>query len=115
VGDCRTTAGQAERVYFISMASGFLDYLPFSLYTSFMKTSLEIPDELVREIKILAAREGRKLKDVVADSLRQTLARHPSDTRPSLRDLKPFSVGQIHPTSSPDRMDDMLHERGHRY
>ncbi|MDX6766742.1 MAG: hypothetical protein SFU85_08120 [Candidatus Methylacidiphilales bacterium] len=80
-----------------------------------MKTSLEIPDELVREIKMLAAREGRKLKDVVADSLRQTLAQRPSDPRPSLRDLKPFSVGQVHPILIDDRMDDLLHERGHRY
>lgn len=80
-----------------------------------MKTSLEIPDELVREIKILAAREGRKLKDVVADSLRQTLAQRSPHPRPSLRDLKPFSVGQIHPAPNPDLLDDMLHERGHRY
>jgi len=80
-----------------------------------MKTSLEIPDDLVREIKILAAREGRKLKDVVADSLRQTLAQRTSNPRPSLRNLKPFSVGQVHPTPNPDLLDDMLHERGHRY
>ncbi len=29
-----------------------------------MKTTLELPDELMREVKIRAAVEGRKLKDV---------------------------------------------------
>ena len=35
---------------------------------------LEIPDELFREVKAKAALEGRKLKDVVAESLRAHLA-----------------------------------------
>ena len=39
-----------------------------------MKTTLDIPDELFREVKAKAALEGRKLKDVVAESLRATLA-----------------------------------------
>jgi plasmid stability protein len=39
-----------------------------------MKTTLDLPDELVREIKVKAAREGRKLKDAVADLLRAGLA-----------------------------------------
>ena len=39
-----------------------------------MKTTLELPDELVREIKLRAVREGRKLKEAVADLLRKGLA-----------------------------------------
>lgn len=39
-----------------------------------MKTTLEIPDDLMREIKIRAAREDRKLKDLVAELLRRGLA-----------------------------------------
>jgi plasmid stability protein len=39
-----------------------------------VKTTLELPDDLMREIKIQAAREGRKLKDVVTDLLRKGLA-----------------------------------------
>jgi plasmid stability protein len=39
-----------------------------------MKTTLELPDDLVKEIKILAVNEGKKLKDAVADLLRQGLA-----------------------------------------
>lgn len=81
-----------------------------------MKTSLEIPDELVRELKIHAAREGRKLKDVVADSLRQTLQRSGSSSRASLRNLKPLSVGRvITEDAAADRLEDMLDARGHRY
>ncbi len=38
-----------------------------------MKTTLELPDDLVREIKLRAVHEGRKLKDVIADLLRTGL------------------------------------------
>lgn len=31
-----------------------------------MKTTLDLPNELVREMKLKAAHEGRKIKDVVA-------------------------------------------------
>ena len=34
-----------------------------------MKTTLDLPDALMREIKLRAEHEGRKLKDVVADLL----------------------------------------------
>ena len=36
-----------------------------------MKTTLDLPEDLVRSIKIRAAREDRKLKDLVADLLRK--------------------------------------------
>jgi plasmid stability protein len=39
-----------------------------------MKTTLDLPDELMREIKVRAAREDRKLKDLVTELLRQGLA-----------------------------------------
>ena len=35
-----------------------------------MKTALDLPDELVVEIKIEAARRGAKLKDLIAELLR---------------------------------------------
>jgi plasmid stability protein len=38
-----------------------------------MKTTIELPDDLIKEVKLLAVDEGRKLKDVVADLLRQAL------------------------------------------
>jgi plasmid stability protein len=39
-----------------------------------MKTTLELPDALVKEVKLRALREGKKLKDAVADLLRKGLA-----------------------------------------
>jgi len=38
-----------------------------------MKTALDLPDDLAREVKILAAKQGRKLKDVVAELIRRGL------------------------------------------
>ncbi|MPY87942.1 MAG: antitoxin [Luteitalea sp.] len=39
-----------------------------------MKTTLDLPDELMRMVKIRAVHEGRKLKDIIADLLRRGLA-----------------------------------------
>src|SRR5262249_12271824 len=39
-----------------------------------MKTTFDLPDALVKQVKIRAIREGRKLKDAVADLLRIGLA-----------------------------------------
>lgn len=38
-----------------------------------MKTTLDLPDDLMRTIKVRAAREDRKLKDLVAELLRRAL------------------------------------------
>ena len=43
-----------------------------------MKTTLELPDDLMREIKVRAAREDRKLKDLVAELLRKGLREEPA-------------------------------------
>jgi plasmid stability protein len=39
-----------------------------------MKTTLDLPDALVKQVKLRALRQGRKLKDAVADLLRKGLA-----------------------------------------
>jgi hypothetical protein len=39
-----------------------------------MKTTVDLPSDLVREIKLRAVNEGRKLKEVVSDLLRFGLA-----------------------------------------
>jgi len=44
-----------------------------------MKTTLELPDELMRAARVRAAQEGRKLKDVMADFIRRGLS---EPTRP---------------------------------
>lgn len=41
-----------------------------------MKTTLDLPGDLVREIKLRAVHEGSKLKDTVADLLRKGLRDH---------------------------------------
>lgn len=38
-----------------------------------MKTTLELPDALVKRVKLRALRDGKKLKDAVADLLRKGL------------------------------------------
>ena len=38
-----------------------------------MKTTIDLPPSLVREMKLVAVHEGRKLKDVAADLLRSGL------------------------------------------
>jgi len=47
-----------------------------------MKTTLDLPDDLVRAVKLRASQEGRKLKDAFADLLRQGLAAAESHARP---------------------------------
>ena len=39
-----------------------------------MKTTIDLPDELVRRLKLRALREGRKLKEAAAEVLRAGLA-----------------------------------------
>jgi hypothetical protein len=39
-----------------------------------MKTTLDLPDALVKEIKLRAVHDGKKLKDIVAELLRRGLA-----------------------------------------
>jgi len=43
-----------------------------------MKTTLELPDELMREVKFRAVEENRKLKDMIADLLKKGLAQSSS-------------------------------------
>lgn len=40
-----------------------------------MKTTIELPDELLRDAKAAAAREGRSLKDLLTEALRDRLDR----------------------------------------
>lgn len=40
----------------------------------YMKTTVDLPNDLLRDVKLRAAREGRKLKDEMAALLRKGLA-----------------------------------------
>jgi hypothetical protein len=41
---------------------------------AFMKTTLDLPDELMREVKIRAVHEHKKLKDAIAEFIRRGMA-----------------------------------------
>jgi hypothetical protein len=47
---------------------------PYYWYYGNMKTTLELPDDLMRDIKIRAVKENRKLKDAIADLLKRGLS-----------------------------------------
>lgn len=49
-----------------------------------MKTTIDLPEDLVREMKVRAARDGRKLRDVAAEIFRrglETASRPPAKRR----------------------------------
>lgn len=51
-----------------------------------MKTTIDLPDDLVREAKLRALMQGRTLRDLVADLIRQGLGMPtPSGHEPPLR------------------------------
>ncbi|WP_157087169.1 antitoxin [Piscicoccus intestinalis] len=54
-----------------------------------MKTTLELPDDVMRAIRLRAAREDRTLKDVIAELLRVGLA---TSTQPARRSRSEFPV-----------------------
>lgn len=51
-----------------------------------MKTTLDLPDDLMMEVKIRAARQGRRMKDVMADAIRQGLFPE-STSQPAIRPI----------------------------
>jgi hypothetical protein len=67
-----------------------------------MKTTLELPDELLRRIKLRAVHRNRKLKDEIAQLLEAGLAAAPPAEAPAkapkpvrLRGGKPLTLAQI--------------------
>ena len=46
-----------------------------------MKTTLDLPNDLIREIKLRAVNEGRKLKDIIAELLGKGLSAGAATTR----------------------------------
>ena len=53
-----------------------------------MKTTLDLPDEIVRAVKIRAVEENKRLKDMVAELLKRGLAREPGGPARVRRRLK---------------------------
>jgi hypothetical protein len=44
-----------------------------------MKTTIQLPDELIKEVKLRAIHEGQKLQEAVADLLRKGLDAKPAN------------------------------------
>jgi plasmid stability protein len=83
-----------------------------------MKTTLDIPDELMREVKIRAIDENRKLKDMIADLLRKGLDQPEGEPAPSpIRNrvkLPIFHTSHAAPTGeelTPERIHEILLEQ----
>ena len=79
-----------------------------------MKTTVELPDDLARQVKAEAALRGRKLKDLVEEGLRLVLespreAR--TGARPTLHDLMKDSCG-IFNSGLPDLASNPKHLKG---
>jgi plasmid stability protein len=78
-----------------------------------MKTTLDLPDKLVKQVKLRALRDGKKLKDAMAELLQKGLAAEAtvSADRPKItRDKKTgFPRIECKHAASPD--DDLTPER----
>ena len=64
-----------------------------------MKTTLDLPDKLMREVKIRAVHENKKLKDVIAELLQSALAtgnrRRPNFPKPIKLRGGPITTAEI--------------------
>jgi plasmid stability protein len=88
-----------------------------------MKTTLDLPDALLRQVKLRALHEGRKLKDEVADLLRKGLAvvdERPRDEPKIVKDKRtglPVILGKrpagqdLGKDLTPDRVAEILLEQ----
>ncbi len=69
-----------------------------------MKTTLDLPDELMREIKVRAAHEDRKLKDLVAELLRDGLSARRGRVAARRHRVKLPLIESTHPANSGEEM-----------
>jgi plasmid stability protein len=78
-----------------------------------VKTTLDLPDELMRTVKMRAVEQDRRLKDVIADLLRRGLA---DEARPADRARRRVELPLVrcaHPAApdeemTPERVADVL-------
>ena len=80
-----------------------------------MKTTVELPDELARQVKAEAALRGRKLKDLVEEGLRLVLETpgkaRGNLPRPTLHDLMARARGVVD-SGVPDLATNPKHLKG---
>jgi plasmid stability protein len=87
-----------------------------------MRTTLDLPDDLVRAVRMRAVQENRRLKDTVSDLLRSGLAQKGGAPPKVRRRLKLPLVECAHEARAdeemtPERVADLLleEEAGHRH
>jgi hypothetical protein len=78
-----------------------------------VKTTLDLPDELMRSVKLRAVQENRKLKDMVADLLRRGLAQEQGEPTPPSGRVRLPLIQCAHPARrgeemTPDRVAQIL-------
>jgi len=81
-----------------------------------MKTTLDLPDELMRAVKIRAIEENRKLKDMFAELLRKGLAEPHAETPPIRHRVKLPLIKGGHPAKpgeelTPEQIHEILMEQ----
>ena len=75
-----------------------------------MKTTIELPDELFRRLKMRAAEEGRTMKDILTELVRGSLAstsakRKKAKPLPIIKGGRPAKPGE---GMTPDRVAEIL-------
>ena len=75
-----------------------------------MKTTIDLPPDLVREMKHLAVHEGRKLKDVAADLLKRGLKSGKNKSRSLPPEDFLLSAPASAPEMTPERVRQILEE-----
>lgn len=80
-----------------------------------MKTTIELPDELMRAVKVRAASENRRLKDVLADVIRRGLVHSSPSTGPLSKVRFPLvtCAHEANPSTemTPDRVAEVLFQQ----
>ncbi len=77
-----------------------------------MKTTLDLPPELVREIKLRAVHEGRKLKDITAELLKKGLKAGSARKTARPRRVKLPLVQCRHPAElTPEKVAELLSQQ----
>ncbi|QDP98017.1 antitoxin [Microlunatus elymi] len=78
-----------------------------------MKTTLDLPDDLMRTVKVRAAQEDRRLKDVIADLLRRGLAAESAPRQGAAQRVQFPIIAGGHPAKpeeevTPERVAELL-------
>ncbi|MFK7850138.1 MAG: antitoxin [Akkermansiaceae bacterium] len=76
-----------------------------------MKTTLDLPEELIREMKIRAATEGRKLREIATEVIQRGLQKPPSEPKSTRKRIE-FPILKCEAPATrqftPEELDEIL-------